>query len=160
MLKRFLVPSLRFDQARYYSSLLSVTEVDGIRNIKMVDEKTRNCLSMSMMENLIQEIKQNENDQSLRLIVLSSSGPVFSAGHNLKELAPEKGYESHKKVFNRCHELITSIISSPVPIISKIDGLVAGKLKALTLKGEKLIENNLSCWFTACCFLRHHCLQQ
>lgn len=153
MFKRFLLPSFRLIQFRNSSSLLSVSEADGVRNITMVDGKTRNCLSMSMMENLIQEIKQNENDKSLRVIVLSSSGPVFSAGHNLKELAPEKGYESHKYVFDKCHELITSIVTSPLPVISKIDGLAAGKLKTLTLRDKKLIENIFSCWFTASRFL-------
>jgi len=78
-----------------------------------------------MMENIMSEIKRNESDKSLRVIVLSSTGPVFSAGHNLKELSPDKGYESHKKVFNKCHELIKTINLSPVPIIAKIDGLAA-----------------------------------
>lgn len=127
MFKRLALPSLRFIQTRYVSNLLAVTETDGIRNITMVDGKTRNCLSMAMMENLIHEIKRDENDKSLRVIVLSSTGPVFSAGHNLKELSPDKGYESQKKVFNKCHELITSITTSPLPVISKIDGLAAGK---------------------------------
>jgi enoyl-CoA hydratase/carnithine racemase len=127
MFKRFAVPSLRFIQTRNSSNLLSVKEADGIRSICMVDAKTRNCLSMVMMENLIQEIKRNEDDKSLRVIVLSAAGHVFSAGHNLKELSPDKGYESQKNVFNKCHELITSIATSPVPVISKIDGLAAGK---------------------------------
>jgi enoyl-CoA hydratase/carnithine racemase len=127
MFKRFAVPSLRFIQTRNSSNLLSVTEADGIRKINMIDAKTRNCLSMAMMENLIQEIKRNENDRSLRVIVLSATGHVFSAGHNLKELSPDKGYESQINVFKKCHELITSIVSSPIPVISKIDGLAAGK---------------------------------
>lgn len=127
MFKRLAILSLRLIQTRNSSNLLSVSEADGIRNITMVDSKTRNCLSLAMMENLVQEIKHNENDKSLRVIVLSSTGAVFSAGHNLKELSPDKGYESQKKVFNKCHELITSIVESPLPIISKIDGLAAGK---------------------------------
>lgn len=127
MFKRLAIPSLRFIQARNSSNLLSVSESNGIRNITMVDGKTRNCLSMAMMQSLIDEIKRNENDKSLRVIVLSSTGSVFSAGHNLKELSPDKGYESQKNVFNKCHELITSITASPLPVISKIDGLAAGK---------------------------------
>lgn len=79
-----------------------------------------------MMESLIGEIKKNDDDKSLRAIVISSTGPVFSAGHNLKELSPEKGYENQKSVFNKCNELISSVITSPLPIISKVDGLAAG----------------------------------
>lgn len=127
MFKRILVPSFRHVQHRNSHNLLSVTESDGVRNITMVDGKTRNCLSMAMMESLIDEIRRNEDDKTLRVIVLSSTGPVFSAGHNLKELSPDKGYASQKNVFIKCHELIRSIHNSPLPVISKIDGLAAGE---------------------------------
>lgn len=45
----------------------------------------RNSLSIAMMENLISQIRQEENTET-RAIILSSDGPIFSAGHNLKEL--------------------------------------------------------------------------
>lgn len=127
MFKRFLLPTCKHLHVRKNHNLLSVTEADGVRNIQMVDGKTRNCMSMAMMDGLINEIKQTEDDKTLRVIVLSSTGPVFSAGHNLKELSADKGYENQRNVFNKCHELIKSIIHSPVPVISKIDGLAAGE---------------------------------
>lgn len=46
----------------------------------------RNSLSLDMMNNLIEAINTNREDISLRAIVLSAMGNVFSAGHNLKEL--------------------------------------------------------------------------
>lgn len=39
-----------------------------------------------MMENLIHHISENENSNDLRVIVIQGEGPIFSAGHNLKEL--------------------------------------------------------------------------
>lgn len=39
-----------------------------------------------MMTHLTEAINANKNDKSLRAIVLSAKGNVFSAGHNLKEL--------------------------------------------------------------------------
>lgn len=151
MLRRFLSPSLNYVSIRKNHNLLSVTESDGIRNIQMVDGKTRNCLSIAMMESLMREIKRNEDDKSLRIIVISSTGPVFSAGHNLKELSPDKGYESQKAVFNKCHELINSIIHSPLPVISRIDGLAAGKNFQTTNQCVKFNEVAFSCWLTTCC---------
>lgn len=127
MFRRVLITSLNNLSLRRNHSLVEVTESDGIRNIKLSDSKTRNSLSMQMMETLMSEIKRNENDKSLRIIVVSSSGPVFSAGHNLKELSADKGYENQREVFNKCHELINSIRDSPVPVISKVDGLAAGE---------------------------------
>lgn len=131
MYKRLLLslPSkLCNSQVRRSSSkwLLTVTQTDGVKSIVLDDHKTRNSLSMSMMSQLIDEIKRDENDINLRAIVLSSAGPVFSAGHNLKELSPDKSYDEHKSVFDKCHVMIKSLIQSPVPIIAKIDGLAAG----------------------------------
>lgn len=148
MFKRALVPSFRLLQVRHNHNLLSVTEANGIRHITMVDSKTRNCLSFAMMENLIGEIKKNESDKSLRVIVLSSTGPVFSAGHNLKELSHDKGYENQKNVFNKCHELINSIIKSPLPVISKIDGLAAGRLNINSSINDLTTQFHFSCWLT------------
>lgn len=46
----------------------------------------RNALSIGMMESLIQNITENQDKTDLRVIVIAAEGPVFSAGHNLKEL--------------------------------------------------------------------------
>lgn len=46
----------------------------------------RNTLSISLLQNLIKEIKKAGSDLSLKSIVICGNGPVFSAGHNLNEL--------------------------------------------------------------------------
>ncbi|XP_050348114.1 enoyl-CoA hydratase domain-containing protein 3, mitochondrial isoform X3 [Nymphalis io] len=75
-----------------------------------------------MMENLITAINENKNDTSLRAIILSAKGNVFSAGHNLKELQISTGTDQHKLIFNKATELMKSIIQSPVPVIAKVNG--------------------------------------
>lgn len=46
----------------------------------------RNSLSIGMMEALIDNISEGQSNNELRVIVLEGEGPIFSAGHNLKEL--------------------------------------------------------------------------
>lgn len=46
----------------------------------------RNSLSLSMMSELHTEITENQNDLTLRVIIITAEGNIFSAGHNLKEL--------------------------------------------------------------------------
>lgn len=67
-------------------SYTEVSEKNGVRNVVLNNEKTRNSLSLDMMETLIENITRDQYEQSLRCIVLSAKGKVFSAGHNLKEL--------------------------------------------------------------------------
>ena len=46
----------------------------------------RNALSMEMMTSLYEDITKDINNKDLRVIILSANGPVFSSGHDLKEL--------------------------------------------------------------------------
>uniref|UniRef100_A0A336M0E2 Enoyl-CoA hydratase domain-containing protein 3, mitochondrial n=1 Tax=Culicoides sonorensis TaxID=179676 RepID=A0A336M0E2_CULSO len=105
------------------SGLTQVSNKDGIRSIILNDEKTKNSLSLQMMDTLIENIQHDRHNEALRCIVISSKGNVFSAGHNLKELTKENGSENHKLIFSRCSELMLAIMNSPVPIIAKVDGL-------------------------------------
>ena len=76
------------------------------------------------MEEIHSNIVENQEDQSLRVIVLSAKGHVFSAGHNLKELTPDKAI-NHELVFSKCTDMIRAILKCPVPVLAKVDGLVA-----------------------------------
>lgn len=85
----------------------------------------RNALSLEMMKQLLKDIQRNQDDENLRCIVLSGNGPVFSGGHNLKELTSASGNDFHKIVFGKCSELMMALLKSPVPIIAKVNGLAA-----------------------------------
>ncbi|OWR48905.1 putative cyclohex-1-ene-1-carboxyl-CoA hydratase [Danaus plexippus plexippus] len=78
-----------------------------------------------MMNSLIEALNLNKGDTSLRAIVLSAKGNVFSAGHNLKELQISSDLEKQKLIFQKATELMTSIIQSPVPVIAKVNGFAA-----------------------------------
>lgn len=78
-----------------------------------------------MMSELLKNLRRNKQDENLRCIVLSAAGPVFSAGHNLKEFAMEKGQPLHRQIFEKATELMLELIQSPVPIIAKVNGLSA-----------------------------------
>lgn len=108
-----------------YSSSTNFTDVlvkDGIKNIILNDPKTRNSLSVNMMDSILRNIADSSENKDLRVIILSSTGPVFSAGHNLKELTG-KEYDVQKSVFSKCSDLIAAIQNVPVPVIAKVDGI-------------------------------------
>ena len=56
------------------------------------------------------------------VILLRSEGPVFSAGHDLKELR-SLSYEEVKETFALCAEVMSMIRRSPAPVIGRIQGL-------------------------------------
>uniref|UniRef100_M0RDR1 Enoyl-CoA hydratase domain-containing protein 3, mitochondrial n=1 Tax=Rattus norvegicus TaxID=10116 RepID=M0RDR1_RAT len=50
-------------------------------------------------------------------------GPVFSSGHDLKELTGAQGRDYHTEVFQTCSEVMMLIQNHPVPIIAMVNGL-------------------------------------
>ncbi|KAH7237734.1 ClpP/crotonase-like domain-containing protein [Fusarium redolens] len=56
------------------------------------------------------------------VLVLRSEGPVFSSGHDLKELS-RMSRDDVKTLFQLCSEVMMSIRRSPVPVVCPIQGL-------------------------------------
>ncbi|XP_044041814.1 enoyl-CoA hydratase domain-containing protein 3, mitochondrial [Siniperca chuatsi] len=96
---------------------------NGIRRIILNNPKKRNALSLSMLESLRQNILTDVDSDDLRVIIISAKGPVFSSGHDLKELTSAQGREYHTKVFLTCAEVMTLIQDIPVPVIAMVNGV-------------------------------------
>jgi len=93
----------------------------------MNDQKNRNALSEAMMNNLIEELTKAASNQSIRVIVIASNGPVFSAGHDLKEIIAARyqkdfGDAYFKSLFDTCSSLMQLIVSCPKPVIAEVAG--------------------------------------
>ncbi|XP_048886739.1 enoyl-CoA hydratase domain-containing protein 3, mitochondrial [Brienomyrus brachyistius] len=95
----------------------------GIRTITLNDPKKRNALSLSMLTALRADLLADIDSEELRVIIISAEGPVFSSGHDLKELTSSQGREYHRQVFGVCSEIMTLIQEIPVPVIAKVNGV-------------------------------------
>ncbi|XP_071543345.1 enoyl-CoA hydratase domain-containing protein 3, mitochondrial-like [Panulirus ornatus] len=102
---------------------LQVAEENGVRHITLADPKTRNALSLQMLEEL--QAAVTLKDPSLQCIILGAQGKVFSAGHNLKELTLKEGRSYHEKVFDACTNLMLTLQNIPVPVVAKVNGVAA-----------------------------------
>eukprot|EP00795_Rhopilema_esculentum_P008385 gene8385-14360_t len=71
------------------ANLTKVSQNDGICNIVLHDSRKRNSLSAGMLDELKRNLYEASEDKNTKVIILSANGPVFSAGHNLKELDVE-----------------------------------------------------------------------
>ncbi|XP_007444477.2 enoyl-CoA hydratase domain-containing protein 3, mitochondrial, partial [Python bivittatus] len=93
------------------------------RNIVLNNPGKRNALSLSMLKSLHQDILHNIDSTDLRVIIISAEGPVFSSGHDLKELTEREGTKQHMDIFKTCSEVMTLLPKLPVPVIAKVNGL-------------------------------------
>ncbi|XP_047377068.1 enoyl-CoA hydratase domain-containing protein 3, mitochondrial isoform X1 [Sciurus carolinensis] len=103
--------------------LTSVRQRDGIRNIVLSNPKKRNALSLEMLKSLQNDILHEAESKDLKVIIISAEGPVFSSGHDLKELTEEQGCDYHAEVFRICSEVMMLIRNHPVPVIAMVNGL-------------------------------------
>jgi len=108
--------------------LIKTEKNNNIFNIILNDEKHQNTLSEEMINELSEVFEIAESDKEIKVIILSSIGKVFCAGHNLKDLNSKRsendnGEHYYKKLFQMCSELMISINKHSKPVIAMIDGI-------------------------------------
>jgi enoyl-CoA hydratase/carnithine racemase len=88
----------------------------------------RNALSAALMSALQDALDGAAQDRSVRAIVLAANGPVFSSGHDLKEMTAhrkdaDKGKAAFAVLFAQCSTLMQTIVRHPRPVIAQVQGI-------------------------------------
>jgi len=99
-----------------------------ILHLTLNDPEHQNTLSEEMIKELDNRFQEASNDHSVKVIILSASGPVFCAGHNLKDLNSkrsdlDKGKAYFEKIFKSCSNLMINITQNSKPVIAAVDGI-------------------------------------
>jgi enoyl-CoA hydratase/carnithine racemase len=89
--------------------------------------EARNSLSEDLIAALIDALATIAVDRAVRVVVLTASGSVFCAGHDLKELtahrsAPDRGREHFRHVMDSCSAMMQAIVRLPKPVIAAVNG--------------------------------------
>lgn len=82
----------------------------------------RNPLGLATMRMLRDDLRAAADDPGVRAVVLGARGPVFSAGHDLRELQ-EADAAATREIFDACAELMLTIHRLPVPVVARVQGL-------------------------------------
>lgn len=87
----------------------------------------RNALSEELLTSLDATLEEIAADRSVRVVVLGASGPVFSSGHDLRELAAATEARQ-RSIFETCSRMMLRIQALPQPVIARVQGpaLAAG----------------------------------
>jgi enoyl-CoA hydratase/carnithine racemase len=95
---------------------------DGIAFLTLNHPERRNALSRAMLTALKEHLGRVAADRSVRVVVLRAAGPVFSAGHDLRELVggTEQDYAG---LFALCTEVMEAVRTLPQPVIAQVQGL-------------------------------------
>jgi enoyl-CoA hydratase/carnithine racemase len=99
------------------------TEMDGSIAVVTLDHpERRNSLSREMLEELRVAFERIASDESVRAVVLRANGPVWSAGHDLREVVG--GDEAQNRtLFALCTEVMEAVRKLPQPVIAEVHAL-------------------------------------
>ncbi|UCG22067.1 MAG: enoyl-CoA hydratase [Deltaproteobacteria bacterium] len=97
-------------------------QVDGhIATLLLNRPKKRNALSLNTLEEMSHALKDLARRQEVRVVILRGSGPIFSAGHDLKELA-DGDLNEYRKIFATCMNMMLLLREIPQPVIAAVHG--------------------------------------
>ena len=107
--------------------LFNITnETDHIVKIELVNGKKHNPLSLELIKELTNSLIQISSQKKVKVLIISSEGPGFSAGHDLDELRKNQNNKKFfKELFNECSNLMQTIMNLPQPVIAEVCGIAA-----------------------------------
>jgi enoyl-CoA hydratase/carnithine racemase len=82
----------------------------------------RNALSMELMERLTSTLRELGARSDVGVIVLTASGRVFSAGHDIAEMV-DRSLAEYQRIFETCTVLMDTIQQVPQPVIAMVRGV-------------------------------------
>jgi enoyl-CoA hydratase/carnithine racemase len=105
------------------TDILAEVSAGGVATLTLNRPAARNALSRALMSELQAALDRCAADPAVKVVVLAAAGPVFCAGHDLKELRSLKGEREIALVFEQCSALMTTIVALPKPVIAKVQGM-------------------------------------
>jgi enoyl-CoA hydratase/carnithine racemase len=105
---------------------LDLDRNDGIATIALANPEKRNALSLAAMEEMLEVFAEIAADASVKVVVLRALGPVFSSGHDLREMqcaGDEADVSKFRTIFDTCVRMMTAIQTIPQPVIAEIAGI-------------------------------------
>lgn len=102
--------------------------VGSIAVLTLDSPATRNALSEAMIVALQEALDSIRDDESVRAVVITATGPAYSSGHNLKELTarrsdPDKGRAYFAHMMKSCSDMMQSIVRLPKPVVAAVQGV-------------------------------------
>ena len=87
-----------------------------------------NALSLAMIDAISAALRGIEEDESIRVVILSGAGKAFCAGHDLREMQgarsdEDAGRGAYESLFTRCAGMMQMIPALPQPVIAQVHGI-------------------------------------
>ncbi|WP_373501866.1 enoyl-CoA hydratase [Desulfococcus sp.] len=105
-------------------ALVLFEEKNALGWLTLNQPESRNALSLEMIGAIQAHLNHIKTRSDLKVIIIRGNGPVFCAGHNLKEFSiatPDVGHI--RRIFLQCSEMMLSLQQMPQPVIAQVHGI-------------------------------------
>lgn len=121
-------PALQDAATEPASDLLNVVQDGAVAILTLNRPSARNALSLALIARLQQAITASGTDVGTAAIIIAANGPVFSAGHDLKEMTGHRADADGGRAFFEatmaaCSNLMQTIVACPKPVIAAVQGM-------------------------------------
>lgn len=130
---------------------LHASRLGGTLTVTISAPETRNAFRPEMAAAAVEILSTADRDETVRAIVLTGAGGVFSAGmdvHHLTELRV-RGESSQIGAVNGLQTLVETLLSSAKPVIAAVEGLAVGSGLAVALACDMIIAGKSARFATA-----------
>ncbi|WP_420103112.1 enoyl-CoA hydratase [Bosea sp. (in: a-proteobacteria)] len=103
------------------------SDAQGVATLTLNRPQTRNPLSEATLMALSEHFSAIAEDRTVKAVVLAAEGPVFCAGHDLKEMTAHRGDEDRGRAYfeailGLCSAVMQQIPALPQPVIAAVEG--------------------------------------
>jgi enoyl-CoA hydratase/carnithine racemase len=103
-------------------------DVGSIAMLTLNRAEARNSLSEALLVALGDAFTEIAHEPKVRAVVLAANGPVFSAGHDLKEFKShrsdsDRGRAYFKCIIELCSTVMQQIVNLPQPVVAAVQGV-------------------------------------
>ncbi len=107
--------------------LLLRSDAGAVATLTLNRPQARNALSEALIDALTAELARIAADRAVRAVVIAANGPVFCAGHDLKEMSArradaDRGRAYFAELLGRCAAMMQAIVALPQPVIAAVEG--------------------------------------
>ena len=103
--------------------LIIVEKEQEVSLISLNDANSFNALSEELLNRLFIVLKEAEEDDSVKVIIIRGMGRGFSAGHNLKEIRLNQDESFYRNLMDTSKKVMSVLPKLKKPVIAEVHGV-------------------------------------
>lgn len=119
---------------------IEIVTRDQVLRITLNRPAARNALNLAIIDGLREALIEANRNADIRCVLITGTGPVFSAGGDLKQLASDPRPLYVREVLNQhFRPAIRLLMTLDKPVITALNGPVAGAATTFALAADQVI---------------------